>query len=100
MRKAIIEDSTGNVLNVIVLKSGVPYEVLPGQSLIDAEDSNAEPGGHWDGLVFTRKPVVPPTPDAIRLHDLGQRMVGGLAGLPEVQEFIVLRHRIVLDEVE
>lgn len=99
MRKAVIENSTGDVVNVIELEDGVVWAPPVGHSIRDA-DGNAEPGGHWDGLVFTRKPIVPPDPDAVRLHDLGQKMVAGLVSLPEIQEFLVLRHKIVLDPVE
>lgn len=97
-RRALIEDITGDVKNVIELKDGVTWSPPVGHSIQDA-DANAEPGGHWDGLVFTRKPIVPPDPDVLRLHDLGQQMVSGPVNLVELQEFLVLRHKITLDEI-
>ena len=98
MRKALIEDKTGDVKNVFVLEDGVPYTPLAGHSLRNA-DKNAEPGGHWDGVKFTKKPVTPPDPDVLRRIILEQKILVKLASLPEIQEFLTLRFNITEPDV-
>lgn len=94
MRKAIIEDATGTVVNVILLEPTAKWSPRAGHSVVDADDI-AEPGAHWDGAVFTRQPLPPPDLDAIRLRVLGQQMLTGTAGLRDIQEYLVLQHGIV-----
>ena len=50
MRKAIVQDNTGEVLNVIEIND-FDLKLPEGQSLIDATNSGS-PGDTWDGSKF------------------------------------------------
>ena len=59
-RYAVIEDATGNVPNVVVVKEGDDWTPPPGHSI--AESAVAERGGRWTGTEFT--PADHPAEDA------------------------------------
>jgi hypothetical protein len=75
MKKAIVERSTGIVLNVIELEPDNDgtfnhWQTPDGCDLIDSD--GAGPGWTWDGAIFSRPPTVAP----LRLNTL---MAGGPA---------------------
>ena len=61
MRKAIIEQVTGEVVNVIEIEEGANWQPPEDCYLIDAD--NVSPGNTWDGTKFIPKPEVAPLPD-------------------------------------
>ena len=60
MRKAIVEDNTGEVLNIIEI-SDFDLKLPEGQSLIDA-DKSGSPGDTWDGSKFITPEEPEPEP--------------------------------------
>ena len=60
MRKALVQKSTGLVLNVIEIANDAVWTMPEGCSLIDAELAGG-PGDTWDGKVFIPAPA-PPAP--------------------------------------
>ena len=56
MRKAVVRESDGLVLNVIEIEGGSPWPTPSGCILVDAETSGS-PGDTWDGEEF-----IPPAP--------------------------------------
>ncbi len=67
--KALIDDATGLVENLIVVDG--PFDPGPGKTLRDP--AGAEIGGTWDGSVFQPKPV-PPPPDLSKAQTLATAM--------------------------
>ena len=57
MRKAMVRDSDGYVVNVIEIEKGADWQLPPEHSLIDAGDGS--PGDTWDGVQFIKPPVEP-----------------------------------------
>ena len=65
MRKALVNEATGAVENIITLPDAPddpPYAPPEGYILVD-DDSTAQIGGTWDGAQFVAKP--PPDPAVI-----------------------------------
>lgn len=56
--KALIDDATGLVENIIVVDG--PFDPGPGKTLMDP--TGAQIGGTWDGAKFLPKPEPPPPP--------------------------------------
>lgn len=75
MRKALVNEATGAVENIVVLPAepeDPPYAPPEGRVLID-DDGTAQIGGTWDGARFVAKP--PPDPaavDAIKALEAGR----------------------------
>lgn len=95
-RKALIQTSTGLVLNVISLPDNVPYQVNPGVSLIDGE--GASTGDTWDGSNFITPAPPPPDPAIVRRGELEALLLADTASLKDVREYLVNRHNIVAPE--
>lgn len=55
MRKAIVSHYTGIVQNVIEIKEGVSYSLIPEFYLVDAE-KDGSPGDTWNGTEFIKPP--------------------------------------------
>ncbi len=51
MRKALVRQSDGYVLNVIEIEEGANWQPPPGSVLVDTVDNGA-PGDTWDGKKF------------------------------------------------
>ena len=96
-RKALIQISTGLVLNVISLPDNVPYEVNPGVSLIDGE--GASTGDTWDGSNFITPAPPPPDPVIVRRGELEARLLNSTASLQDIREYLINRHNIIAPEV-
>ena len=58
--KALINDATGLVENIIVVDDKAKYDPGPGKTLMDP--TGAEIGGTWDGAKFLPKPEPPSAP--------------------------------------
>ena len=73
-RYALIVTETGRVDNVIVYDGVSPFNPGPGMELREA-DSNAEPGGSWNGSEFVRAPVVEPTRTQVLMAEVIQTTI-------------------------
>ncbi len=61
MRKALIETTTGMVVNIIEIEDGANWQPLAGHEIQDA--LKASPGDTWDGVKFIPPPPAPPPID-------------------------------------
>ncbi len=62
MRKAVVRQADGLVLNAIEIEDGAKWPVPDGCALVLAPDSGG-PGDTWDGTKFVSPPVALPPPD-------------------------------------
>lgn len=89
MRKALVEISTGLVVNIIEHEDDSDWQVPVGHELVLAEDIGS-PGDTWDGTQFISVPIVPGIP-LIDIQDLRSRLASSnsIAGLKTILNDIV-----------
>ncbi|KKL44986.1 hypothetical protein LCGC14_2360180 [marine sediment metagenome] len=63
MRRALVENATGRVINVIEIAAGSGWPIPEGHILrVVGPNDPVAAGDTWDGFKFVPKPVAPPTP--------------------------------------
>ena len=87
MRKAICNEGTGTVLNVIEIEENAAYELEDGKILIPATE-DAEIGATWDGSTFARTLPPAPTTDELRTRALTEKLADESILLPELVELL------------
>jgi len=88
-RQALIEITTGRVINVIELENTSIWRVPVGHMLIESDI--AGPGDTWDGRDFIIPTPPPPDPDVVELRELGGKVGGDIATLSEIRRYLALR---------
>jgi len=60
MRRALVETTTGKVLNVIAIEKGAKWQLPKGCILVNADNAGGT-GDTWDGKMFIPAPEPEPT---------------------------------------
>ena len=95
MRKAVIRESDGLVINVIEWATDSTLQPPIGHILIDADNCN--PGDTWDGVKFVKLEalVVPQNPDIVTLR---KYLADPHSGLPDLESAFIALVKLYLGE--